>query len=181
MKRNVVACVLVLSSLAFGPVARGQGNSSGKDELGGATPLEYRYENLRLAFTPTGLGWSGSAGRYSAIKKGVNAVPGRLVANASEIEGANNPQLAERGVIYENAYGEGLHLGVLTKNLVFRKIVRFEALDNLGAIPEQADFLEVEFELSTGPGTTFEARFGGDELLQRIRAIADNYEVDEYV
>jgi hypothetical protein len=129
----------------------------------GQAPIEYRYENHRVAFTPAGLGWSTETGEKIAIQKGVRQATGRLIANAQELEGSDDPQLAGRGLIYENAYGEGLHLGVLTKNMVFRKIVRFDGLDRLGAMPRGAEVLEVGFELETDEATTFKATFGGEQ------------------
>ena len=61
-----------------------------------------------MAFTPTGLGWSSPSGNYDPIQEGVNQVQGRLISNGKEVEGEENAQLAGKGLIYENAYGEGL-------------------------------------------------------------------------
>ncbi len=108
-------------------------------------PIAYRYQNVRLGFTPTGLSWSNPRGETIAIVEGVDRAAGRLIRNGREVEGGDSPHLAGKGLIYENAYGEGLHLGVLTKNQVFRKFVRFDELQNLGAIPREAEFLEVGF------------------------------------
>jgi hypothetical protein len=131
-------------------------------ELSGPAPIEYRHQNLRLAFIPTALRWSGS-GEKKFVRRRAYPVGGRLISNGAELEGADRPDMAGRGVIYENAYGEGLHLGVLTKSLAFRKIVRFDRLESLGTVPEDAEVLEVEFELQTEEGTTFQAAFGGEE------------------
>ncbi len=130
-------------------------------KLGEEAPIEYRYQNHRLAFTPADLGWSGQTEGKIVIAQAVGGVTGRLITNAQEVEGEDDPHLAGKGVIYENAYGEGLHLGALTKNMVFRKIVHFDELASLGTIPAGAEVLEVPFRLHIDPGTTFRARFGG--------------------
>jgi hypothetical protein len=93
----------------------------------------------------------------------VRPVGGRLITSAWEVDGSDASDLAGRGLIYEDAFGDGLHLGVLTTNLAFRKIVRFDRLASLGAIPEGAEVLEVGFELQTDEATTFKASFGGEE------------------
>jgi hypothetical protein len=131
-------------------------------ELSGPAPIEYRHQNLRLAFRPAALRWSGN-GQKQVLRRGAKPVGGRLISNGSELEGTDAPQMAGRGLIYENAYGFGLHLGVLTKNLAFRKIVRFDRRESLGRVPEGAEVLEVEFEFQTDEETTFQAAFGREE------------------
>ncbi|NIO07239.1 MAG: hypothetical protein GTO40_04280, partial [Deltaproteobacteria bacterium] len=143
--------------------------------------LEYRYENHRLALTATGIGWSIQGGGKTPIQEGVEPVKGRLITDGHEVEGSDAPNLARSGVIYENAYGEGLHLGVLTKNHVFRKIVRFDRLESLGAIPQGAEVLEVGFNIEADAETTFRATFGGERMRvwdQRQTAVAQGEPVE---
>jgi hypothetical protein len=133
--------------------------------LGDDAPIEYRYQNHHLAFTPTTLSWSApSVGRWSSlIKAGVHPVTGRLVDGSGELDGKVDAQSAGKGVIYQDAYGAGLDLGVLTENTVMRKIAKFNRLEGLGPIPAEAEFLELSFELDVGDDVYFKARFGGEK------------------
>jgi len=133
-----------------------------RSKLGEASPIEYHYQYHRLAFAPTGLLWSSASGETAMIREGVEDVPGHLVRNGREVDGSDAPELAGKGILYENAYGEGLHLGCLIENRLFRKIVRFDGLSNLGPIPEEAEVLEAGFAIETGGGTYFKAHFGAE-------------------
>ncbi len=153
-----------------------------RSKLGEASSIEYRSQYHRLAFTPTGLLWSRPSGESTTIREGVEQVSGRLVENGREVDGSDAPDLAGDGILYENAYGEGLHLGCLAEERRFRKIVRFDELSRLGPIPEAAEVLEVEFEMETGEETYFRATFGGEapRLWDRRQTVVSRGEPVEF-
>jgi hypothetical protein len=143
-------------------MARAPYQATLRSNLDGASPIEVHHQHHRLAFTPTGLLWSSASADRTTIREGVEGVSGRLVRNGREVDGSDAPDLAGKGILYENAYGEGLHLGCLTEDRLFRKIVRFDGLSNLGPIPQEAEVLEVGFEIETDAATYFKATFGGE-------------------
>jgi hypothetical protein len=77
--------------------------------LGEPAPIGYQHGDVRLAFTPTGLAWSGSG--YRRPRARVRPVGGRLITAAGRST-VRRVDLAGRGLIYEDAFGDGLHLGV---------------------------------------------------------------------
>lgn len=124
-------------------------------ELGRNPRISYRHESLGLAFVPGGLRWKSSEGRTVILAGGVSPVSASVVAGSGEIDGETFAGSAGNGVRYENAYGPGLHLGILAKDSVLRKIVRVDRLADLGAVPEGAEYLEVSFELETDENSYF--------------------------
>jgi hypothetical protein len=153
--------------------------------LGAGAAIHYQHKNHSLAFIPRGLSWSGNGEAALGIRRLPNRVPARLVAG-DELEGAGGSRLAGRGasgrgVIYENAYGEGLHLGALAKKTVLRKLVRFDSLEALGQIPNQAEFLQLAFELRTEGDTYFKAGFDDEHPYrwdERDTLVADGIPVE---
>ena len=134
-------------------------------KLDGKSPIEYRHMNHRLAFTPIGLYWSGTSTdqRTPVIKEGINAVEGRLAKLTDELDGQPRPQSIDKGVVYQDAYGPGLDLSVLTENLEFRKIAKIDRRESLGTISESAEFLDLRFAMDVDGDTYFKAKFGAAE------------------
>jgi hypothetical protein len=131
-------------------------------KLGSAAPIEYAYKDHRLSFAPQDAAWLTVTGTTSVIE-GLSAStsPGRLVRDGQELEGgASTPHAREQGVIYEDAYGSGVDLGVMTKPLALRKVVKIEDRERLGDIEPSAVYLELRFELGLDHDVIVKGHFG---------------------
>jgi len=107
-------------------------------------PIKYEYENYYLSFTPKNLKWSNNEKNYSL--KNVN---GNLIENEKSVNGKDENNWAGKGIIYKNAFGKGIDLGVITKNTEFEKILKINSLENLGKLPENSEYLELSFNLNS--------------------------------
>ena len=124
--------------------------------------LSYLYEQLKIDLSPQGLFWD-----HESIA-GVETTEGRIITDGSEIEGGEKtPHLAKKGIIYENAYGPGIDLGVLMKNSVLRKIVKIRDAKSLGAIPKNSEYLEIPYALSLPKDTEIWGQFTGSGELSK--------------
>ena len=132
--------------------------------LGETAPMEYRYQNHVVRLTPLGLAWSDASGHRVWGHEGIKRVPAEPISSPAELEGEQDPHSRGEGFIYRNAYGEGIHLGALAKDRVFRKIVRMDGRQTFAEVPREAQFLEIPFEIETDPETQFRARFGGSQI-----------------
>jgi len=95
-----------------------------------------------LSFKPSKIGWDASP-----KKSLVGSVKREVISNGNEVNSREHRKI--EGVKYLNIFGEGISVGILAYKDVFRKISKIDSLSNLGAIPEGAEFLELEFEISS--------------------------------
>ena len=121
------------------------GTYTGKFEknLTNENPLKYQTDDGEISFLPTGLRWDTG----EIIKNGINNVSAEKIKDGFEIQGRRNRNA--QGVIYRNAYGEHSNIGVLTHTTLWRKILSLYSLEELGQIPDNAQYLEIPFEINT--------------------------------
>ncbi|GAJ02617.1 unnamed protein product, partial [marine sediment metagenome] len=95
-------------------------------------PFTYEAEGKFISFKPAGMWWTPGNGKVVA-RPAMHAI-GRLVKGKIE---------------YPNALGNGVDIELSTGRTKWRKEVTIKSLESLGAIPANAEFLEIGFEVET--------------------------------
>ncbi|MBA7520292.1 hypothetical protein ES705_12385 [subsurface metagenome] len=96
-------------------------------------PFVYRADGKYISFKPTGMWWVTPQGKI-VIKQGVSTSIGSLVKGKAR---------------YANALGAGIGLEASVSQTTWREEVTIDSLASLGAIPANAEFLEIGFEIKT--------------------------------
>ena len=113
-----------------------------------AKPLIYSDNNRSISFKPNVLQWTNNQNQHTSIQQETHSSKARIIDKETELTGKPSKEQV-KGIVYENAFGKGIDIGALAYNSLWRKILKIDSLDNLGSIPEQAEYLEIEFEIET--------------------------------
>jgi len=91
-------------------------------------PLQYQLDDKYLSFKPISIKWD---------TEGIKTIkPTTAIISEDKYE-------------YKDAFGEGIDIDLNFRDRVFEKIVKINSLKDLGDIPKDAEYLEIEFEIET--------------------------------
>lgn len=93
-------------------------------------PLIYKEGGKSISFKPTEIRWDTGA----SIKNELADVKRSKISNRYD---------------YKNIYGQGFDLQIKTEPTRFSKVIKIDNISRLGIIPEDAKYLEVEFQVIT--------------------------------
>src|SRR3989338_3416797 len=79
-------------------------------QLSNQNPININYQDLNISLIPNNLN--------------PQTKEGRLIQNGSEIDGTDNPKLKDKGIIYDNAYGNGTSLGFIPNPMELQKVLK---------------------------------------------------------
>ena len=142
---NISKKILIIKSNGLDWSMEGKYTAKLKENIQNEKPLKYLCEEKELSFKPVGLRWNNALNKQTIIKQDVDSSVGRQITDGMEVEGRKGDEA--KGIIYKNALGEGINIGVLTHKTLWRKILKISSLKSLGKIPANAEFLEVSFEI----------------------------------
>jgi len=92
------------------------------------TPLKYQLDDKYIAFKPIEIRWDESTIKTVQDKQAV---------------------IDEKKYYYKDALGTGIDIDMNFGNRIFEKVVKINSLKDLGTIPKDVKYLEIEYEVAT--------------------------------
>ena len=90
--------------------------------------LKYRLDDKYISFKPLSMKWD---------EQEVKTIQPKIA------------EVSKDKYLYKDAFGDGIDIDMNFSDRVFQKIVKISSLKDLGSIPKDTKFLEIEFEVNT--------------------------------